>query len=55
MKWIGWILCLFGVWMTVSPFVMGYYMHFTVLWANFLPGVIIAALGAWTGYRAVQA
>lgn len=56
MKWIGWIICLLGLWMIASPFVLGYWapMDFTVLLANYLPGVIIAVLGGWTGYRAMQ-
>ena len=39
-----------GVWLAISPFVAGYYLNNTVIWANFVPGALVAILGAVAGF-----
>jgi hypothetical protein len=43
------------VWLIVAPFIAGYAIVADVAWANFVPGGLIAILGAVTGYMAMRA
>jgi hypothetical protein len=55
LAWLCWLSALLGVWLIVSPFIAGYLIVADVTWANFLPGGLIAILGAATGYMAMRA
>ena len=47
MKWISWILVLLGIWLIISPFVVGYGEAKGALWNNIIIGIIVAVLSAW--------
>jgi hypothetical protein len=47
------VAAVLGVWLAVSPFAAGYYLNSSVTWANFLPGALIAVLGAAAGFLAL--
>lgn len=54
--WLCWICAVLGVWIVVSPFVAGYNLRVSaVMWANFVPGALIAILSAIAGYMTLQA
>lgn len=55
LAWLCWLSAALGVWLIVSPFIAGYAIVLDVVWANFLPGALIAILGAVTGYMALKA
>jgi hypothetical protein len=54
LAWLLWLAFLVGIWLVVSPFIAGYAIVFDVLWANFLPGGLIAILCAIAGFMALQ-
>lgn len=45
--WLSWANMIFGLWILISPFLLGY-LGVGVLWNNIIVGVIIAALAAWS-------
>ena len=55
LAWLCWLSALLGVWLIVSPFITGYTIVGDVAWANFVPGALIAILGAVTGFMAMRA
>ncbi|MBE3583818.1 MAG: SPW repeat protein [Limnochordaceae bacterium] len=42
--WQGWINVLLGVWLIVSPFILGYRDVPAALWNGIIVGVIVAVL-----------
>ena len=55
LAWLCWLSALLGVWLIVSPWVAGYAFVLDVVWANIVPGALIAILGAAAGYMALKA
>ena len=50
MVWISWIIALLGVWLIISPFVLGFSGDVTAMWNTVIVGIITLILG---GYRAL--
>lgn len=46
-SWLSWLAAIFGVWVLVSPFFLGY-ISLAGLWNNIIVGIIIAAMGVWS-------
>ena len=55
LAWLNWVAAALGVWLIVSPFIAGYAIVLDVVWANFLPGALIAICSALVGYSAMRA
>lgn len=53
--WLLWISAALGLWLIVAPFIAGYIIVLDVVWANLLPGLLIAVLGAVAGYLTLKA
>jgi hypothetical protein len=47
-KWEEWINVVLAVWLIISPFVLGYASHTTVLWNQIIVGVLVGGLALWT-------
>ncbi|MFA5925830.1 MAG: SPW repeat protein [Parcubacteria group bacterium] len=45
--WVSWINMIFGIWILLSPFFLGY-IGVAALWNNIILGVIVAVLAAWS-------
>jgi hypothetical protein len=54
LAWLCWLSALLGLWLVVSPFVVGYAFALDVVLANILPGALIAIGGAVAGYLALR-
>ena len=46
-KWIGWINIVLGLWILISPFVVGF-TGMAALWNNIILGIIIIVMAAWS-------
>ncbi len=55
LAWLCWLSAVLGVWLIISPFIAGYAFVLDVVWANILPGALIAVVGAVAGYTAMKA
>ena len=50
-EWSGWIAALAGLWIVVSPFIVGGTIDAgTTLWSNVVAGAVVLVLAAYTGY-----
>lgn len=47
MKLLCWILVILGIWLIISPFVVGYGAIRGALWNNVIVGIVVAVLSAW--------
>jgi len=47
MKWISRIEIIIGVWVFISPWILGYASVTPALWGSVISGAIIAILGLW--------
>lgn len=47
MRLLCWILVILGIWLIISPFVVGYGAIKGALWNNVIVGIIVAVLSAW--------
>lgn len=47
MKYIGWIIMVLGVWVLVSPWILGFADINLALWSNVVSGIIIVMLILW--------
>ncbi len=47
-KWEEWVNVVLGVWLIVSPFLLGYAMLANALWNQIIVGVLIGILALWT-------
>lgn len=47
-KWEEWVNVVLGVWLIVSPFLLGYAMLTSALWNQIVVGVLIGILALWT-------
>jgi hypothetical protein len=46
--WEEWVNVALGAWLIVSPFVLDYASHATVLWNQIIVGVLVGLLALWT-------
>ena len=47
-KWEEWVNVVLGIWLIVSPFLLGYAMLSNALWNQIVLGAIIGILALWT-------
>lgn len=45
--WLSWLSALLGLWLIVSPFVLGFSGLATPFWNSIIVGIIVAVLGVW--------
>jgi hypothetical protein len=45
--WLSWLSALLGLWLIVSPFVLGYTGLTAAFWNNIILGIIVTVLGVW--------
>jgi hypothetical protein len=45
--WLSWLSALLGLWLIVSPFILGFTGLTTAFWNNIILGIIVAVLGVW--------
>lgn len=48
MVWLSWLNVVFGLWLILSPFILGYADIAMALWNNIIVGVIVVVFGAWS-------
>lgn len=51
-EWEEWINALLGVWVVVSPWILGFSAVLAAVWSHVILGVLIAALACWRGWSA---
>jgi len=47
MQWLPRIEVVLGVWILVSPWLLGYASITAVLWGNIISGALVALVGLW--------
>jgi len=47
MKYLGWVQLILGLWIFVSPWVLGFSDISTALWSNIIFGVLVAIFALW--------
>lgn len=50
-KWEEWLTALVGVWLIVSPWIIGYDTSTLLMWNALVAGVILVAMGLWTNLQ----
>ena len=45
--WEEWINLLIGIWLIISPFVLGFSMHTAAMWNFIIVGIIVGADALW--------
>jgi len=48
MNYLSWVNLMFGLWVFVSPWVLGFAGYPLALWSNILSGVGVVVLVLWT-------
>ncbi len=49
--WEEWLDIVLGVWLVISPWVLGFTFSEIALWNAILCGVVVAAMGLWVAYE----
>ena len=44
MKIIAWLNVLVGIWLVLSPFVLGFPMGSRIMWGNLISGILVISL-----------
>ncbi|KKS25478.1 MAG: SPW repeat protein [Candidatus Wolfebacteria bacterium GW2011_GWA2_42_10] len=47
MKSFNWVSLILGVWILISPWVLGFSALTTALWSNVIVGALVAILALW--------
>lgn len=47
MKRLNWAILVFGIWIIVSPWILGFYSLSVATWSNVFSGVLIVVLSLW--------
>jgi hypothetical protein len=47
MKYLNWIQLVLGLWIFVSPWLLGFSDISTALWSNVIVGALVAIFGLW--------
>lgn len=47
-KWIAWIELILGLWVLISPWILGFAGLGTALWNNVIMGVLLAIFALWS-------
>ena len=50
-KWEEWLDIALGLWLVVSPWILGFSDLRVAVWSAVGCGLVIAAMGAWTSYE----
>ena len=45
---LDWVNAVLGVWLILSPFILGYSVLMAAMWSDIITGVVIVALAVWT-------
>ncbi len=53
--WISWVSALLGLWLIVSPFVLGTSFIMAVMWDDIIVGIGMVIFGAWAALAAPAA
>ncbi|MEK7612071.1 MAG: SPW repeat protein [Patescibacteria group bacterium] len=48
MRWIGKVQIILGIWILVSPWILGFAEFSPALWNSVVAGTLTAVLGLWT-------
>jgi len=51
-EWEEWINVALGVWLVISPWVLGFSTIAAAMWRHLILGLVIALLAAWSGWSA---
>ncbi len=46
--WMSWVNVALGIWLIISPWVLGYSVVASALWNDVIVGVLVIVLGAWS-------
>jgi uncharacterized membrane protein YccC len=49
-----WTLLVVGIWILISPWVLGFSDISVAMWSNVLCGILLAILGAWSIFKESQ-
>jgi len=44
--WAGWLSALFGIWVLISPFILGF-VGMGALWNGIIVGIVVAIVAIW--------
>ncbi len=47
MKWLSWAMLVMGIWLILSPFVLGYWGVTSALWVQLVVGVLVGLSAIW--------
>ena len=47
MKWISRLEFIIGIWILISPWILGYSSFTPALWSNIISGAVVALIGLW--------
>lgn len=46
-EWEEWVNMVIGLWLIVSPWLLGFVANMNAMWTHVILGVLVAALSAW--------
>ena len=46
-KWFSWTSLFLGLWLIVSPFILGYWEVSSALWSQIISGVLVGLIALW--------
>lgn len=46
---LSWLNAMLGIWLIISPFVLGYWMLSPALWNNIACGILLGLISLWSG------
>jgi len=47
MKYLGWVQLILGLWILVSPWILGFSDISTALWGNLIGGILVIIFALW--------
>ena len=47
MNWLNWVKLVLGLWVAVSPWILGFSGITTALWSNVIAGALIVIFALW--------
>jgi hypothetical protein len=54
-KWEEWVEAAFGLWLIVSPYLLGFAVQTNATWNHVLVGIIVAGLAIWSAVKPAAA
>jgi len=48
-NWASWVNLVLGIWLVVSPFIIGYSFITSALWNSVIVGILVAVFAGWSG------